>query len=94
MQPPPKGIYPEGIWLGASYNPSTGKFVWESSKTSLTYAKWSKGQPSNPDTYSNPVAENYVHMWDSTINPNGQWNDIHLDGWRQQTTLCEVLFSC
>jgi hypothetical protein len=80
--------FPEGIWLGASYDPSIGEYVWEDSQNSLVYAKWSSGQPDNP------VWEPFVHMWSGWIYNGGQWNNISPDGWKSQTTVCEVLFSC
>ena len=76
----------EGIWLGGTYNKSTGIWTWNS-KRALGYTNWSSGQPDNPKD------EFCLSMWLNL----GQWNDIGCNsnsGAITQTTLCEKIFNC
>jgi hypothetical protein len=71
------------MWLGASDIQKEGTFVWETSKTVMTFSKWSSGQPDNSGNI-----ENCVHFW---LNSN-VWNDLGCDA--AVAAMCEVIFPC
>ena len=78
----------EGMWLGATDNAREGHFVWETSRTPMTYNNWHRGAPDNLRGI-----ENCVQMLKST----GTWNDLPCnitDSRLHQDTMCEILLDC
>ena len=75
------------MWLGATYTVKEGTWIWESSKTKMTYSQWGGGEPDKCCGGDN----NCLFMW----NTSGKWND-----WACKyaglvlSTICELVFPC
>ncbi|KAL3862494.1 hypothetical protein ACJMK2_008454 [Sinanodonta woodiana] len=65
------------FWIGATDVMNEGKFIWMTSKNTVTTAHWSPGQP---DGYN--IDENCIQIWS-----NGKWNDAPCSG--QIRYICE-----
>ena len=70
------------MWLGASDIAKEGTWIWESSKTALTYSNWFANEPNNERNN-----ENCLHLW-----AYANWNDLNCDA--TFSVLCEVVFPC
>ena len=70
-------------WLGATDAVRERTWIWDSSKTTMTYSKWNGGEPNN----SYP-RENCLCYWTG----NGNWNDLSCDA--SLATMCELNFRC
>jgi hypothetical protein len=70
------------MWLGASDIEKEGTFVWETSKTEVTFTSWSSGQPDDAGN-----VENCVHIFSVTA-----WNDLDCNF--ALSAMCEVIFHC
>jgi hypothetical protein len=73
------------MWLGATDVVKEGTWIWESSKTTMTYSHWNAGEPNNGNGHG---AENCLHFWDQ----NGTWNDAPCSD--IISALCEMVFPC
>ena len=76
------------MWLGATDNAREGHFIWETSRTPMTYNNWRPGAPDNLRRI-----ENCIQMLKST----GTWNDLPCnttDFSLRQDTMCEILHDC
>ena len=71
------------IWIGATDAVKEGTWIWESSKTSMTYSYWNRGEPNNGYGGENCLV---------SLN-GGWWNDDSCERtWL--SSMCEVVFPC
>jgi hypothetical protein len=73
-----------GLLLGATDQEKEGTFIWESSKTKLSFSAWIAGEP-NDLTHTSNCIEVYFDAW--------QWNDIPCNE-LYLTIMCEMIFPC
>ena len=71
------------IWLGATDAAKEGTWIWESSKTTMSYSRFSGGEPNNFEG-----VENCLAMWSGI-----DWND-YTCLYPGLATMCEVVFPC
>ena len=75
----------DGIFLGATDEVTEGKFIWDSSKTNLTFADWRAGDPSDVGAHvANCIQISFGFL---------KWNDVSCTA-ANQTKMCEMIFPC
>ncbi|OQV17277.1 hypothetical protein BV898_08675 [Hypsibius exemplaris] len=76
---PTRNSLTRGWWIGAVWDPKTRAFALPSSRRSLPYSNWARGQPNG---FAD--AQDCVEMWD-----NGQWGDLQCDSHTSNMYICQ-----